>query len=478
MKKTIIKSLLLGACALVAMNASAQKLYFASGIIEPGKQGYLNLMYENNIDQGTTWQCEFELPEGLVLVNAYNPKYIEFSLVGTDEEGTAAQSMNNNGIYEEGNNYISNSTEDNIILPMVVGTQAGQLPMKKGLNTIARILVQADDNFAGGQIHITKFLHVDNGVPEGVEGQTVRLSNVETPEQCYVYTPAQAAALPSTSLADVVANGVDGQLFKIGSDLKLVYPTFDMDAAKAEYVWVSDGDNNWMRLITISADMFENLFDYEHEYFAANTVYGSLSQVDGNQLMTVYTAPEYNENGDFEVAIEDWKLGQTDVEDPQFHFRPKVNQIINVQGYLAQDEDNNYKLTGFSNGDGQYVSLDINWLSGAAKRQIKNNVGKAVTAKNGIALLKEPWEKSAAGAPARAQDDGIHAYENYQITMTQFTPATDILTGVENVNMGKNVVSVEYVNAAGMTSSTPFKGVNIVVTRYNDGSQVTTKVVK
>ena len=157
MKKTIIKSLLLGACALVAMNASAQKLYFASGIVEPGKQGYLNLMYENTIDEGTTWECEFELPEGLVLVNAFNPKNIELSLVGTDEEGTPAQSMNNNGIYEEGNNYISNSTEDNIILPKLVATQAGQLPMKKGLNTIARILVEADANFAGGQIHIRQW---------------------------------------------------------------------------------------------------------------------------------------------------------------------------------------------------------------------------------------------------------------------------------------------------------------------------------
>ena len=39
------------------------------------------------------------------------------------------------------------------------------------------------------------------------------------------------------------------------------------------------------------------------------------------------------------------------------------------------------------------------------------------------------------------------------------------------------VVGVEYVNSLGMTSKTPFQGVNIVVTRYSDGSATTVKKV-
>lgn len=55
-----------------------------------------------------------------------------------------------------------------------------------------------------------------------------------------------------------------------------------------------------------------------------------------------------------------------------------------------------------------------------------------------------------------------------------------VKTGINNVNtnLNKKVVSVKYVNIAGMESSTPFQGVNIVVTRYEDGSQSTTKVIK
>ncbi|MBR6284439.1 MAG: hypothetical protein IKR25_09125 [Muribaculaceae bacterium] len=42
----------------------------------------------------------------------------------------------------------------------------------------------------------------------------------------------------------------------------------------------------------------------------------------------------------------------------------------------------------------------------------------------------------------------------------------------------KTVASVTYVNAAGQTSSQAFQGVNIVVTRYADGTISTAKVVK
>lgn len=55
-----------------------------------------------------------------------------------------------------------------------------------------------------------------------------------------------------------------------------------------------------------------------------------------------------------------------------------------------------------------------------------------------------------------------------------------VKTGINtvNTNLNKKVVSVKYVNIAGMESTTPFQGVNIVVTRYEDGSQSTTKVIK
>ena len=54
----------------------------------------------------------------------------------------------------------------------------------------------------------------------------------------------------------------------------------------------------------------------------------------------------------------------------------------------------------------------------------------------------------------------------------------DAVTGVESMNAGKAVAGVKYYNVAGQASDKAFKGVNIVVTTYTDGTTRTVKVVK
>lgn len=51
------------------------------------------------------------------------------------------------------------------------------------------------------------------------------------------------------------------------------------------------------------------------------------------------------------------------------------------------------------------------------------------------------------------------------------------LSGVEAVNAGKTVVGVTYYNVAGMAADKPFDGVNIVETRFSDGSRAVVKVL-
>jgi len=55
-----------------------------------------------------------------------------------------------------------------------------------------------------------------------------------------------------------------------------------------------------------------------------------------------------------------------------------------------------------------------------------------------------------------------------------------VVTGITGVKADANreVVGVTYVNTLGQQSSRPFEGVNMVVTRYSDGTTTTTKVVK
>ena len=51
-------------------------------------------------------------------------------------------------------------------------------------------------------------------------------------------------------------------------------------------------------------------------------------------------------------------------------------------------------------------------------------------------------------------------------------------SGINETVVDKQVLSHTYYNLAGMASSKPFDGVNIVVTRYTDGSQTATKVLR
>lgn len=58
-----------------------------------------------------------------------------------------------------------------------------------------------------------------------------------------------------------------------------------------------------------------------------------------------------------------------------------------------------------------------------------------------------------------------------------------VSTGIENIPDGtgdglREILSVEYVNAQGMRSHRPFKGVNIVTTVYRDGSRTIKKIMK
>lgn len=54
----------------------------------------------------------------------------------------------------------------------------------------------------------------------------------------------------------------------------------------------------------------------------------------------------------------------------------------------------------------------------------------------------------------------------------------EVPTAISTVSVNGMVESVKYYNVAGVESNEPFEGVNIVVTRYSDGSTTTTKVLK
>lgn len=83
--------------------------------------------------------------------------------------------------------------------------------------------------------------------------------------------------------------------------------------------------------------------------------------------------------------------------------------------------------------------------------------------------------------PARISGKGGQtASGNVTVSPLNFNPTNEeqIVTDVQAVKTGREVAGVTYYNVAGQMSKTPFEGsVNIVVTKYTDGTKKTAKVV-
>lgn len=87
----------------------------------------------------------------------------------------------------------------------------------------------------------------------------------------------------------------------------------------------------------------------------------------------------------------------------------------------------------------------------------------------------------ANGAPHRIApySDGMEDEPTYIVyPLNSGTTSHENVTNVDETLVTKTVVSVHYYNMMGMESRTPFDGINVVVTRYSDGSTSTLKVIK
>ena len=109
-------------------------------------------------------------------------------------------------------------------------------------------------------------------------------------------------------------------------------------------------------------------------------------------------------------------------------------------------------------------------------------------------FLVHDLSSSPSGAPhLMADDDNVTIEQvNYYVTLYVKDDASgkyyvktaksnldeQIPTAITTITSGAQVESVRYYNVAGVESSKPFAGMNIVVTRYNDGSSRITKLVK
>jgi len=197
----------------------------------------------------------------------------------------------------------------------------------------------------------------------------------------------------------------------------------------------------------------------------ATTKYGEFYDENGekcaiyNPILTINAqVPEVNTNIDYEpFMIRVWR----DCDD--------------IRGYyiLASDEmPHNWDLV-----DRNPHALIVDQLTNETSWQfgsLNDDLAFGAKVETSIAFRVRFYYKVAGDLLTRDINDDEPLYYVVEASL----PWENIPTGITELNANNNEVSKTYVNAQGVKSDKPFDGVNIVITRYSDGSTKTSKVIR
>lgn len=250
-----------------------------------------------------------------------------------------------------------------------------------------------------------------------------------------------------TQLSYILASGVEGVDYTVINDLTVVEKS---DVTKQYFT--SDGNDNW---ITLNSS---NYYDgYDTPGFKGGRVSGVFGGKNLNPYLTISTTPTMIEDAQ-PVEPASYSLANP--------FSPKVDEVIIVSKAYYKASENTLRAYAPGGAQGQSCTVDNSLFS------YDFEDGKQYTVR-GVINIKEPWT-TPSGISMMDYD---YPFQNYKLLVTDVTeePPT---TAINNIYLEEGVKSVRFYNAAGVESNVPFPGVNIVVKEMNDGSKVTTKVIK
>lgn len=314
------------------------------------------------------------------------------------------------------------------------------------------------------------------------------------------------------TLAQIEASGVKNQKYKISDKLLAVYAAGDQgilwckdlnnatiaptekkdgqidymrEVAKEQ---VEDWDqSNWVAL-QFSAPTSTNgvkalIQGAVGSYIKAGTIVGTYNDLNNYTITMAEDAlqletcdEEYVKNvyctanflpGNLNINGGDGAPGRYHGEDVYYFFmNPKVQEICEITYALWDGEkfvvpDNDSQIDG---------AFTVDWALNE-EGPITPTTGEAYRF---IAVVNRTqnssYLKGITGEPS----------SDFVVSPLNFTGSGDqVITAINNIYTDgyREVVGVDYVNVAGMVSDKPFSGVNIVVTRYSDGSKTTMKKI-
>lgn len=315
------------------------------------------------------------------------------------------------------------------------------------------------------------------------------------------------------TLADIEKNGTVGQKYKVSDKLLAVYAAPDMGI-----LWCKDLNNasnnpttqqdgqidymsdvvgeqasewdqsNWIALqfskpSSSDSEVLTLLNDAVGKYITAGTIVGTYSNASNYTFTMAEDALTLEENRDEQFIPNVYCTanfmpqnlningglgapGRYHGEDVYYFFmNPKIQEVCTVT-YAEWDGEKFIVPVNDSQIDGAFY---VDWayndggtgkpetgspyrFTAVVQRTVGSNYLKAITGEASAQLVVYPLD---------------------------FVASSSVITAIDGVFTDgyREIVGVDYVNTAGMISNEPFKGVNIVVTRYSDGSTSTVKKI-
>jgi hypothetical protein len=302
-----------------------------------------------------------------------------------------------------------------------------------------RFLAQSDGNFLVNgstmNVELTMAYNGNNAmkIPAGEYTLTVDMENMKL------------TIAGGTQLSYILASGVEGVDYTVINDLAVVE-----SSAVTNQFFVSDGADNWIALN--AGDYYGNMESLKGGYVSG--VFGGKNL---NPYLTLSVVPTVGED----VATVNPKTYLLSQE-----FAPKVDEVIIVSKAYYKATDKALRAYAPGGAQGQSCTVDNSLYS------YDFEDGKQYTVK-GVINIKEPW----ATTGGKGLLDYDYPFQNYKLLVTEVTEEP-VPTAINGIFLEEGVKSVRFFNAAGVESNVPFQGINIVVKEMNDGSRVTTKIVK
>ena len=306
----------------------------------------------------------------------------------------------------------------------------------------------------------------------------------------YQLYPISIEEAPGTRLWKVTYDGLQGNM-KIADSLYVVMPLVDNQIlvtdnasqilvdtyAEWGYTWYQDWYPTWIALdCGDNAELYNAILNMQ--VLAPNTVKGEVVDVETNPRMILSSTPTGITDPDFtnyQVYYYDLSYDKIQAFGNELGYAIGRYKLIDGEPYLCSSQDTVQVRLDFSlNPDLQSTLVVGNRYEMMSVFKINEEWDSDVTYYSPIKMRKAPVMKMTKMPSLKVDTTDPDYYTNYTIMPVNATS----VTAINDIDLTKQVTKVTYINMTGLESNTPFQGMNIVVTLYNDGTKAISKVVK